>query len=206
MTVVDLLTFTSCGLHYRYSLDESLHNEIEYVFEENDSSYIIFQDNKYVLVGTTSFFHVHTYKVDSSYYLSYDDTLLSWNGNRYIGYIDEYYSDTAIAPIFIYNKRLGNVYFREDYNYLTDTFVIESTGEEIVFENMFTSKLDYFEFDNSIRVDISSTQFPRIEARVDLVNFDERWYLSFPDSDDMWVASEEFIKVLSEKKIISHQN
>ncbi len=199
-----LLSLTSCGLDYRYSLDESNHNQIEVVLEEDQPSHIIYQDNNYVFAGTTNLFSVDTYKTDDGYYLSYkDDILLSWNGSRYFWYIDEYYSYTSDNPIFIYNERLGDVYFREDYDHLKDTFVIEGTTSEIVWEDMLGSKQPHFEFSDPIKVVIYSKQCPRIDTCLELVFLKNEWYLSFSDSQTLWSVSDEFIKILSENEIIT---
>lgn len=199
------LIFTSCGLDYRYSLDEKLHNQIECVYEEDEAfypSYIVYNGEKYIYVGTLKSFPVSTYEVDDNYYLSYNDTLLGWNGNRYFWYIDEYYSDTADNPIFIYNDRLYLVFFHENYNYLTDVFVIRNTNEEIQFKNILTSKCEYFDFSNPISIEISSKQYPRIKANIKLECINNQWYLSFPDSKEVWIPSDEFIRLLFENNLI----
>lgn len=199
-----LLLLTSCGLDYRYSLDKSVHNNIEYVWaKDKNLSYIIYNDDRYMYIGSTGFFHVDTYEVaDKHYELFEDDILLSWNGYRYIWYIDEYYSYTLEDPIFIYNERLGDVYFHEDYNYLMDTFVIKDTTSEIVWENMFYSEQPYFDFANPICVIIYSKQCPRINTYLKLVCVENQWYLSLSDHKTVWLASDEFIKILLENGIV----
>ena len=111
-----LLTFMSCGLGYRYSLDESLHNQIDLVWNGKEPSHIIYKGVKYTF-AETNFFNLGSHK---------DDIMLSWNGNRYFGYINEYYSYTSKNPLFIYHKSW--VFFCDGYEYLTDTFVIENTS------------------------------------------------------------------------------
>lgn len=198
-----LMIFTSCGLDYRHSLNGSLHNQIEFVWKENDISYVIYQGNKYIFIGTTNFFSVDTYEVDVNSYKSYeDDILLSWNGYRYYGYIDEYYSYTLDSPIFIYNARLNWVFFREDYNYIKDTFVIDEIAEEIIWEDIFNSPQNSFDFTDPIKVVLSSKQCPRITTYVKLMCVKNQWYLSLADSEDVWTPSDKFIKILSENGII----
>lgn len=193
-----LIMLTSCGLNYRYSLDENLHNQIECVWEEGELSYIVYQGEKYQFVGTTNFFSVD---LDNSN-KSYDDVMLSWNGYRYIWYIDEYYSYTAEAPLFIYNERLSWVYFREDYDYLTDLFVVENTNEEITYQGILGSKQNSFDFVEPIKILLKSKQCPRIKTYVKLVHVNNEWYISFPESEEVWIASDEFMKILCENGLI----
>ena len=99
-----LLILSSCGLDYRYSLDESLHYNIDYVYKEDGPSYIIYQGKQYLYVGWGAFLDVgdtfaSTFSSLSDEYKN--DVMLSWNGYRYIWYIDEYYSYTSEKPLFI---------------------------------------------------------------------------------------------------------
>lgn len=198
-----LFILSSCGLDYRFSLDDELHNQIEYVSEDEASAHIIYQGGKYLHVGSTNLFSVDTYKVEDNYYKSYDDDiLLSWNGSRYVWYIDEYYSDTAEKPLFIYNERVHDVFFHEDYDYLKDTFVIENTDDEIVYEKIFDTKQDSFNFTNPVRVSMTSKLHSRIKTYVEIEFSNNQWYLTLPDSNDVWIASDEFINLLLENEII----
>lgn len=188
------LTFTSCGLDYRNSLPKDLHNRIK-VFYEDDQLCLLYQEEKYICVGNTNLF-------DVDYPHNTNDVLLSWNGHRYIGYIDEYYSNTTDNPVFIYNQRVHDVFFHEDYDYMKDIFLIENTNAEIVWENVFGSKINYLDFMKPIEVVLYSKQCPRIKIHLKLVCVENQWYLSLPNSQDVWVASNEFIETLSENGII----
>lgn len=196
-----LLTLSSCGLDYRYSLDENKHNKIEVIIED-DASYIVYQDNNYVLVGSSSLFSVSTYKTEDGYYLTYDDILLSWNGNRYIWYIDEYYSYTADEPLFIYNSRLEWVYFREDYDYTSDTFVIDGSESEIIWNNIFISNPTDVDFIPQCIVSIYSKQCPRIRTSLEMAFVGNQWYLRFSDTQKVCIPSDEFLQILSNDGII----
>ena len=203
LIITVLMAFTSCGLDYSYSLDESLHYQIEVIWGEDDPSHIIYQGEKYMFVGTRNVFCVDTYDAGVNYYKSYDDVLLSWNGYRYIWYIDEYYSYTSDSPVFIYNKRLGWVYFREDYNYFTDIFIIDNTNEEIVFEDIFGSKQDSFDFVNPVKICLSSKQYPRIKTYARLGYVEGQWYISWSsDSREVWIPSDEFMEILFENGLV----
>ena len=200
--ILSLFLLSSCGLDYRYSLDKSLHNKIECVWDDENPSHIVYCGEKYVFVGTTNFFNVDTYRVADNYYLSYEDTPLSWNGYRYFGYIDEYYSDTSENPIFIYNERLGYVYFHENYDYLSDTFVVEGISSEIVWNDIFLDKQEYVDFEKSIEITLYSKQYSRIKTHLKLSCIENQWYASLPDSKEIWTISDEFVEILDENGII----
>lgn len=203
LIITSILSLSSCGLDYRYSLDENKHNEIEVVMEDEDVTSLIYQDTGYSFVGSTNFFNVMTYETEDGYYLSFeDDTLLSWNGNRYIWYIDEYYSYTADNPLFIYNSRLKWVYFREDYDYKLDTFVVEGANSEIVWTNIFDSEAKNIDFTPQKSVVMYSKQCPRIKTSLELSFVNEQWLVRCSDSKAIWIPSDEFLKTLSNNGII----
>ena len=131
-----------------------------------------------------------------------DDTLLSWNGNRYIWYIDEYYSYSSDKPLFIYNSRLKFVYFREDYDYNSDIFVIEGTNSEIIWKDIFEFTEANVDFTTQTNVCIYSKQCPRIKTSLELAFVGEQGFVRFPDSQEIWILSDEFLKILSDNGII----
>ena len=192
-----LFTMASCGWDYAYQLDESKHNVIEEGGEDIESSYLIYQGEKYVYIKESDCLSVSTEN-----YQGYDDILLSWNGHRYIGYIDEYYSYDTEKPVYIYCERVHRTYFREDYDFREDTFVIKDTDEEIVWKDLYGPKKDNLRFEPQVKVWIYSKQYPRIKTRVDLAMIDGIWYMSLTPLVGSWVVSDEFVSILSEKGII----
>jgi hypothetical protein len=184
---------------YRYSLQESLHNQIECIWEDDYPSHIVYQGKKYIFVGTTNHFRVDTYNVEGAC-LSYDDVMLSWNGYRHMGYIDEYYSYSSDDPMYIYNAYY--VYFSEDYNYLTDTFVVDDTNEEIVFEEAFYPEyMDLYTYEG-IDIDLISKTHSRIKIRVKLICVNDQWYIFLHDPDEVWRCSDEFIKIIYQNGLL----
>ena len=204
LMITILTMFTSCGLDYRYSLDEDLHNQVKLIFKEDefDPSYAIYKDKKYML-HTADYLYVDIRPSD-------DDVMVSWNGNRYFGYVNEYYSDTAEDPLFFYYR--DRTFLLESYDYSKDTFVfgnaeLEYDGEKIFFSKHARKKAFYsdppsFDFSNPILLSLHSKQCPRIKACLELVCIEDQWYVSLQDSRDVWVPSDEFIEFLSENKLI----
>ncbi len=202
-TLFIFLSITSCGLDYSYSLDEDLHNQIERVWNEDEFPHIMYQGDTYVYVGSTNLFRVDRYIAKDNSCRSYkDDILLSWNGYRYFWYTDMYYSYTSEQPLFIYNGRMNEVFFREDYDYLTDTFVIRGTDAEIVWKDMFGDEYTGFTYGNPIEVVVYPKQCPRIKTHFELTREKDQWCIYLPDSGKVWLASDEFIEILSSNGLI----
>jgi len=194
--IASITIFTSCGLEYRHALNDSLHNQIEGVWLKDVPSHIIYQDKTYQYVGGDDFFRI------GDHWLYEDDVMLSWNGYRYIGYIDEYYSDSLDNPLFIYEERTHNVYFREDYNYLADTFIVEDSDIDIVFEDMFSSKQENVLFTEPIVFTLKSKTNSRIKVMAKMKYINNQYYISFYGSDDIWMAKDVFVGDLRQAGII----
>lgn len=195
LIILVLLAFTSCGgLEYRYSLSENLHNKIK-LFYEDDRLCLLYQEEKYICVGDTNLFDVD-YPYDT------DDILLSWNGHRYIWYIDEFYSNTTNNPVFIYNSRLHDVFFHEDYNYFKDVFIVEHTDIEITYEEIFKIEKSGIEYINGNVVVLESKQFPRIKIKLNLVSLEGILHVSLLGSDTAWQCSDAFSDALKENGLI----
>ena len=194
-----LFTMASCGLDYRYQLDESKHNVFEVYWEDEDtnSTYFVYQGEKYVHTEESDVLNVYTDEYPFS-----DDILICWNGHRYIWYIDEYYSCDTEKPIYINCKRVHKIYFREDYDFHEDTFVIKDTDGEIVWKDMFGQRNDDLSLEGQVEVEIHSKQYLRINTSIELTMIDCTWYMSFPYTSGAWVVSDEFVNILSENGII----
>ena len=131
-----------------------------------------------------------------------DDVLVSWNSFPLgIGYLDKYYSYTNDNPVFIYISRYDELYLRNDYNYETDTFVIEGSDKEFVFENILSLSNDFFYDTFSIyssQTDITfhSKQYPRLKIQLRLFCVNNIWYAGGDCSDALFVVSNEFLDML----------
>lgn len=219
-----IIFMTSCGIlpgfEHAYYLDEELHNVIKRVpMEENDhpnkASCIIYQGEKYYR-DTECYFQISAnndpdpsiYKVDKN------DILLSWNQHRYFGYIDEFYSDTTESPVFIYSvSNVSNRYFHEDYDPMSDIFVVEETGEEIVYKDICKFELGYIVTDFNIsknNIFLRSKQYPRIYARVDLFQtVGGKWYMQLACRHTefrLYEASDEFLTILKQNGLLDDKN
>lgn len=182
-----VFTLSSCGgIEYRFRLADDIHEAIEYHAEADPphfSAYIIYKDVKYLYAGGSSFLQVEN---------KTDDIMLSWNGSRWVGYIDEYYSYTDDAPTYIYEARNHLVYFREDYNYHSDLFVIENSEDEIAFSDICSAEQEAFVFYHPKKIELRSKTNPRIKVVAEIVSVDDSWYVSFEGTSGVWTPSDMF--------------
>ena len=98
---------------------------------------------------------------------------------RYIGYLDEYYSDTFDNPVFIYMPRMRYVYFRSDYDCMEDVFIVEGTDMEVVLGEVVSleEKVSRNPSDrNAVKIVLSSKTNPRIKCDVELLKYRDTWY------------------------------
>lgn len=193
-------------------MDEDLHNKIESVRKENVPSYIIYEEQKYIYVGTTNSFIVD--RDPNNYFRGYDDVMLSWNGHRYGAVIVDYYSRTADNPIYIYDEFNGFVYFREDYNFTKDTYVIGDTDIEIAWEDIFASKIEQTRelYDREDSVILKSKQDPRIQVRIELTWVNGKWCMilcnmvledNIYSTKSVATPSDEFLQILLKNGLIN---
>lgn len=216
LIISTLLSLSSCMFWLSdNSLDKSLHNQIQHIQDKNGNySHIMYKGQKYLYAGP---FNDYPVTADTE-----NDVLLSWSGEKYsVNYPDNvtrYRSYTAENPVFIYLTNLDDcfiysVYFREDYDYTKDTFVIDDTDVEIILENICSNGQSRLYSTNNITVGVTSKQYPKITLNMKLIYFANQWYFSFKYCpsyeyyyvDPYYVASDEFVKILSQNGIISTQ-
>ncbi len=155
-------------------LSEDKHNIIEVIWGEDDWYESIVYSEKNYYMDKHEIFSV----TDVSEKVNESDVILSWNGFRF-GYIDSYYSYTNDAPIFIYETRLKNIYFREDYDYMTDVFEIEgseikvSISELVDFDN---EVWDYSALDVVAEFTLVSQTNTRIKCKVSICQIGDVFY------------------------------
>lgn len=208
-----MLFLTSCG---EPPSDVSKKDIIEIhiaSIDGGEEDYLIYQDVKYVYVVTSDFYKNYRHKFNLVHrdFDDEQDVLLSWTQGEifgyYVGYVDMYYSYTSENPLFIYNRRLREVYFREDYNPAKDLFVVEGTEDEIIWEDAFCMKTQQKSeiFKKCTVVYLCSKQLPRIKVKIYLVNFENQWYMSTIDFCAIWTPSDEFMSILYKNGIIQSQ-
>ena len=181
------------GVWSRILLDEELHNIVKY----NEDDTIEYQGNTYYR-APMMFINVNSYTVEEEMGYEY----IGWNGPRFF-YIDVYYGDSKDAPNILYNTRLRDTYFREDYNYKTDLFKLEGTEDVICFgeDLMETSRKPENEYGGEDIFLVSSTH-PSLDIHFDIIIENGIWYAQ---SDDFvyFEVSENFAEILIKNQIIT---
>lgn len=129
------------------------------------------------------------------------DIFLGWTGSWW-GYQNQYYAFQTDNPLYIYETRIDRLYFREDYDYRADTFVIKNTSAEIVWKDIFGTEQTRFDFQSPITVELYSKQCSRIKATLELEYVEDHWYVSVPGSQSVWILSDEFVEMLSQSGLI----
>lgn len=186
-----ILCFSSC-VSDNESLDPEYKNKVDFVSLESGTHYIKYSGYIYSPLSEKI---IYVKKLEN-------DVFLGWNGFWW-GYKNQYYSSTKDNPVFIYETRTNCLYFHETYNYSTDTFVVENTSAEIVWADIFYSQYDSFDFFEPINVTLYSKQCNRIQAQLEIICVENQWYLSLPASQNVWIPSDEFVKILLKNGIVN---
>ena len=179
--------FSSCGIPERLALDSDLHNVIEVGDTDEYIEEIFYRGVRYV---RCDMFSAHTG------FTPYEgDVMISWNGPRFF-YINTYYSDTADSPLFIYEIRMESLYFREDYDYMNDTFTISET--ELTLSEMMGEIVAEKDIgiEYSFYVPIASITNPRLVAKLEIGRVGEDWCFSFLGSEKVWRATPKLLNAV----------
>ena len=199
-----LVTLSSCSLISNKDdplYAEELHNVVEFITVEPKVYYLQYKDAQYYedKLGFIT--------VDETFYddPSEEYIYLGWSGTR-TAYNNFYYSDNVDSPIFIYESRTCSVYFREDYDYSADVFVIEGTDAEIMFSNIFfdlSDKQSYGPFHTiGYEIVLYSKKYPHLKVPLKLAFFDGKWYVMNLDLGH-WEISNDFVELLIENGLFN---
>ncbi len=198
----------SCGIADKFSekYDDSKKDVIKTKTQEIDEiqyvTKLFYNDVEYILDDKQIFF-VTTPNLSSV--PDEDDTAISWSGSRF-GYSTVYYSETNENPLFIYTPvSFHDVYFRSDYNYMTDTFGISGTNVEIVLSSIidFDNNIETFtdSYKNSAKVRLISKTNSRIKCDLEIFKYNNSWY-SVAGNAYYSELSSEIVQELKDNNII----
>ena len=180
---------------------KDLYQKVKVFYQDNEDDYAVYQDIKYY------FDKMHFFDVtESPHYIDEGDILLGWNGlSSGWGYIDYYYSDTSENPLFIYNLRLSEVLFRNDYDYQADIFVLNDTNEKFIFSDAIKDfsfiKDATILYKNSVDIELCSEKYPRLKASLTLFQHNNEWYVSTKHFNAFSI-SDEFVDILTQNGYI----
>ena len=188
-----VLVFLLCTSCYDVkNINDIYENRVDFISGEEGHHYIEYLNSIY------AYYTERTLIVEKCD----DDVFLGWNG-MWAGYKNKYYSYTDDNPIFIYETRTNSLYFRSDYDFFADTFVVNQTCEKIVYsEAVSYISTVITEKNNFDYVDISlcSETYPRLKIELDVFLHNGMWYGL--NGDNLYVLSEKFVELLQCNKII----
>lgn len=208
MVCLVLLMLVSCGIEEKFSekYDDSKKDIIKTETKEIDGiqyvTKLFYNDVEYILDDKQIFF-VTTPNLSSV--PDEDDTAISWSGARF-GYSTVYYSETSENPLFIYTPvSFHDVYFRSDYNYMTDTFCVSGTNVEIVLSSVMdlNNNIEMFpdSYETSAKVRLISKTNSRIKCDLEIFEYNNSWY-SVVGNSYYSELSLETVKELKDNNII----
>ena len=181
------------GVWDRLLLDEETHNIIEFV--DNDT--VEYQGNTYYLAPMIF--------IQDSYAAVQEDRgyeYIGWSGPRFF-YIDTYYGDSKDSPNVLYESRLNRTYFREDYDYKTDTFKIEGTEDVICFgEDLIESSYSPSNYSAQEYIVLSSSTHTSLDIRLGILFDNGIWYAMSMDFV-YFELSENCVDILMKNQIIT---
>ncbi len=185
-----LLACSSCGIPELFELDSDLHNVIEIGYTDTHIEEIFYHGVRYVR------FELKIFGIPSGFEPHEEDMMLSWNGPLFF-YKNVYYSDTADSPYFIYEIRMGDLYFREDYDYKSELYSISAT--EMKLSEMMGEPVDEKNIrleEPPLEIPIVSKTNPRFHATIELGCMGEDWYLSFLGTEKVWRATPKLLNAV----------
>lgn len=202
-----LIMVSSCSPSSRYGVWKGMcdqypdqRGKVQIVSDNDEGDYQIEYEGFDYYVDK---FYIFRVKKPIVGYHNEDDVLIGWDMMPFgISYLDKYYSYTNDDPVFIYNSRFDDVYLREDYNYETDTFVIEGSDKEFVFSDMLclSNDLAYDSsctYSNQTIIMLYSKQCPRLQMKLRLFCVGRTWYLGGGRDAALFEVSDELLSLLN---------
>lgn len=187
--IVELgLSFVSCGMH----------GDIEVV----EYDILKYQGANYYLVNP-GIFDVNLDEENESPLVK-----LGWHFNLPYTWQIRYYSYVVDEPNYIFTNDLGasEVWVKQDYDYMSDTFVIEGTSAAIVFSQAFTDHKLQEKHTNDKKIAEfywHSQTCPRIGTMVWIYLIDNTYYIEIPNYHNVYEVSSEFLALLMINEIVT---
>lgn len=183
----------------RVNLDSTLYNKVDYVSEQENKHYIEYSGIQFSH-DSDKIFDIADITEKSK-----EDVFIGWNGLR-LGYVNKYYSNTNMTPLFIYETRTGSVYLRDDYDYQSDVFIVSDTDSNIVFSDALIETDFIGSFSgtatNKASVVIYSELCHRLRINLNVFFEDNEWYAHIKNSGNVYIVTQNFVEILSANKLI----
>ena len=193
------LTVSSCGQSSAYGAWKNMvdtypdqQGAVDVVADDDGNGYHVEYNGQRYNLDALDLFDVG----ETAFDVPEGDVLVGWDTLPFgLWYLDEYYSDTAEDPVFIYMPRLREVYLRSDYDYTTDTFVLNGTEHSFVFSDVLTltGAISYdsvSHYEGEIPVTLYSEAYPRLRISLRLFCVDGVWYAGGNSHSALFLVSD----------------
>lgn len=168
------VTLCACdgfGIEEAVDLDEEMHLSFNFL----DDGLFEFQGNIYYLSHVNFLWgHEGDLKADG------ECEYLGWIGSRFWRK-SHIFADIKEKPTFIYSTNTRSTYLNKNFDYKSETFFVEGTGDSFVFgEDLFEQEDKESELGNfpSKQIVIVSTNCSKLKARLYVFNENNEWYAS----------------------------
>ena len=198
-----VLMLQSCSLiRSIYGFTPELEGKLDYVYTEDDKGRLI--ENGAIYMDTLYYKHheklIQVDKEDPS-------ILITWNPAG--AYTWAYYSYQEETPLYIYGNMANELFFRNDYDFFTDTYILEGTDAEILLCNEMKELYERPQeilnaFLPYVEMKLRSKTHPALYLQFQLMYYMDRWYMEIytPLHWDYYALSEEFIEILAENNLL----
>ena len=193
------LTVSSCGQSSAYGVWKNMvdtypdqQGAVDVIADDDGNGYHVEYNGQRYNLDALDLFDVG----ETSFDVPEGDVLVGWDTLPFgLWYLDKYYSDTAEDPVFIYMPRLREVYLRSDYDYTTDTFVLNGTEHAFVFSDVLTltGAISYdsvSHYKGEIPVTLYSKAHPRLRISLRLFCVDGVWYAGGNSHSALFLVSD----------------
>lgn len=208
--LVACLFFTSCsssctefmqqsGLKQYLSANASLHGRVQFIsYGEADGFYTVSYDKAIYRGAPDNIFCYDDGKVPTD-----DLVMIGWLSR--FPYRTYYYSYTEEAPVYLIDTFTNVTHLREDFDYMSEVFILDGTNKEITLSNVTGEKLGYDPLNSKserITVVLHSKHYPALRARLTVSPYNDHYIVKFAQ-EEIYACSGEFIQVLKENGMIT---
>ena len=161
--------------------------------KENDIDILLYKENRYHPVDKYSWF-----------YAEKEIKLGEWYS---FPFVSEYYSNTTENPIFIISYAYDspiNIYFREDYDYMTTLFTLENTNIEFSMSEILLeteTEIEQLNYATQKNIVLHMSDAKELQVHMSVLKKDRIFYAKL--NTDFYQISDEFLTILIQNDIIA---
>lgn len=206
LLLVGCICLSSCsdfmqqsGLKQYLSADPSLQGTVQHLsYGETDGFYTVSYGGCIYRGVPNSIFCYDDGKVPKD-----ELVMIGWL-SRFL-YRTYYYSYTTQAPVYLIDTFTDVTYLREDFDYMSEVFILDKTNEEVTLSMVIGEPLNR-NLPNSqkerITIVLHAKEYPLLRARLTLARYDGKYVLLSAEKE-MYTISDTFVEILKENGMIT---